>query len=166
MPNVHKNPSRKTCEEAIRRILITETLEQGKNIHFKNANDFMSYFEALYPPSPSLLKQVQRAIKSMDLPKDEDGFYIVNKTKTQLRHDNELSTILNRSAAEISSLDDCETLFLAVSSDYRDYLITLIKESLSLKDKYVTIQNTSDGLIFYTKNKELLESLLNSLIGD
>lgn len=164
MSNLSKNPSRKSCEEAIKRILITEVLEQGKNIHFKNAMDFMGYFEALYPPSPSLLKQVQRAIRAMDLPKDENGYFIIDKTKTQLKHDSEISHILNKSEAKIEPLEEYETLFMSVAPDYKNYLLQLIDESSTLQGKYITILNTSEGLIFYTKNKEALERILNSLI--
>lgn len=37
---LRKNPSRKECEDIIRRILMTEMLEKGKNEHFKTATDF------------------------------------------------------------------------------------------------------------------------------
>lgn len=46
---LRKNPSRQTCETIIKRILMTEVLEKGTNRHFKQASDFMSYFESLYP---------------------------------------------------------------------------------------------------------------------
>lgn len=48
-PPLRKNPSRETCEGIIRRILMTEVLEKGKNEHFRTAADFMKYFESLYP---------------------------------------------------------------------------------------------------------------------
>ena len=70
---VRINPSRSKCEMIITRILSTEIKENGKNIHFKNAMDFMTYFESLYPSGSALTKQVQRAIKAMDLAKDKDG---------------------------------------------------------------------------------------------
>lgn len=165
MSSIKRNPSRKTCEEAIRRILMTEVLEQGKNIHFKNAMDFMGYFEALYPPSPSLIKQVQRAIRSMDLPKDEDGYFIINKTKSQLKHDSEISNILNKCAAEIIPLQEYETLFLSLSPEYKGYLLQLIDESPTLRGKYITILDTTEGLLFYTYNKDALNTMLSSLIG-
>lgn len=164
MPDIQKNPSRKTCEEAIRKILMTEVLEQGTNVHFKSATDFMGYFESLYPPSPSLLKQVQRAIKSMDMPKDEKGYFIINKTKSQLAHDSEISTILARSAAELKPLSEYETVFMELSPDYKSYLLQLIDESPTLKGKYITIIDTTEGLLFYTCNKPVLETMLQSLI--
>ena len=61
-PSLRKNPSRETCEGIIRRILMTEVLEKGKNEHFRTAADFMKYFESLYPASDALTKQVQRKL--------------------------------------------------------------------------------------------------------
>ena len=68
--SLRKNPSREQCQKIIKRILVTEVLQQGHNEHFKQAADFMNYFESLYPPSDALTKQVQRAVKAMDMPKD------------------------------------------------------------------------------------------------
>ena len=84
---LRKNPSRETCEGIIKRILMTEVLENGCNKHFRFASDFMNYFESLYPASDALTKQVQRAIKALDMPKDENGYYIVNKTSAQLENE-------------------------------------------------------------------------------
>ena len=75
---------------------MTEMLEKGKNEHFKTATDFMKYFESLYPASDSLTKQVQRAIKSLDMPKDPNGYFIINKTAEQLDRDQELSFMLQK----------------------------------------------------------------------
>ena len=86
-PSLRKNPSRETCEGIIRRILMTEVLEKGKNEHFRTAADFMKYFESLYPASDALTKQVQRAIRSLNMPKDELGYFIPNKTAEQLAQD-------------------------------------------------------------------------------
>ena len=44
---LRKNPSRETCEGIIKRILMTEVLENGSNKHFRFASDFMNYFESL-----------------------------------------------------------------------------------------------------------------------
>lgn len=70
---LRKNPSRETCESIIRRILMTELTQNGKNRHFRKAADFMSYFESLYPASDALTKQVQRAVQSLHMPKDAEG---------------------------------------------------------------------------------------------
>ena len=64
---LRKNPSRETCESIIRRILMTELTQNGKNRHFRKATDFMSYFESLYPASDALTKQVQRAVQSLHM---------------------------------------------------------------------------------------------------
>ncbi len=164
MANGHKNPSRKQCEDTIRRILMTEMLEKGTNEHFKNATDFLSYFQSLYPASDSLTKQVQRAVKSMNLPKDEHGFYIINKTEEQLAQDKELSFLLKKSNATIQELSSYETLFLQVDPTCRSYLLQLISESRTFNDKYITILETSRGLLFYTQSKQNLSVLLDSLI--
>ena len=85
-----------TCEGIIRRILMTEVLEKGKNEHFRTAADFMKYFESLYPASDALTKQVQRAIRSLNMPKDELGYFIPNKTAEQLAQEQELTYIFKK----------------------------------------------------------------------
>lgn len=159
-----KNPSRKECEKAIRRILITEILENGKNKHFRMATDFITYFEALYPASDSLTKQVQRAVKAMNMPKDEDGFFIIDRTPEQVAQDKELHALFEHSHASMDSLDDCETIFLALDPDYRSYISFQISRSDTLRDKYVTIQETSNGLMIYTRDKKKLEQVLQRLM--
>ncbi|MBQ9579897.1 MAG: hypothetical protein IJR23_01820, partial [Lachnospiraceae bacterium] len=88
---IRHNPSRSEFESIIKRILVTEVLTKGRNEQFRNASDFMSYFESLYPAGTALTKQVQRAIKSMMLPKDEHGYLIINKTEEQLEEEKDLS---------------------------------------------------------------------------
>ena len=79
---LRRNPSREACEGEIKRILMTEVLENGGNYHFRTAADFMDYFESLYPKSDALTKQVQRAVKALNMPKDhpardrQDTFYL------------------------------------------------------------------------------------------
>ncbi len=159
-----KNPSRQDCESVIKRILVTEVLTKGRNEQFKSASDFMSYFESLYPASEALTKQVQRAIKSMELPKDENGFLIINKTKDQLEEEKNLSYLLNKSNAFISDLTPCEPVLLRCKPEDANYILTLITSCLTLKDKYETVFATSNGIIFYTTQRKQLEILLNSLI--
>lgn len=161
---IRHNPSRKECEDIIRRILMTEVLEKGTNEHFKTATDFLTYFQSLYPASDSLTKQVQRAVKSLNMPKDDRGYYIINKTETQLEQDKELSFILKKTKAKSLSLEECETLFLETDPTYKDYLLQLLKESVTFSGKYITILDTTDGLLFYTENKAQLKVLLDSLI--
>ncbi len=162
--SLRRNPSRKECEAVIKRILVTEVLTTGKNTHFKNASHFMSYFESLYPAGEALTKQVQRAIKAMDLPKDENGFLIINKTNEQLEEEKDLSYFLKRSEASIGDLSDCEPLLLHCRPEDVSYLMKLILKCLTLKDKYETVLETADGILFYTRQKNNLEILLNSLM--
>lgn len=162
--SLRKNPSRETCEGIIRRILMAEILEKGTNEHFRSAADFMSYFESLYPASDALTKQVQRAIKSLDMPKDDKGYFIPNKTSAQLEHEDELKSLFQKATASLVSLDDCEPVFLQTDASLKSYLIHILEASPLFEGKYATISETSNGLIFYTKNRSQLEILLNSLI--
>lgn len=160
----HKNPSREQCQKIIRRILVTEVLEKGCNEHFKQASDFMSYFQSLYPASAALTKQVQRAIKAMDMPKDEKGYYIINKTSEQLDQERELKALLATTRTSVSSLDDCDTVFLKIHPSMHDYLIHLITSSITFENHYETIVPTCNGLLFYTHEKARLQSALQGLL--
>ena len=162
---LRKNPSRKECEKVIKKILMTEVLERGTNEHFKTASDFLSYFQSLYPASDSLTKQVQRAVKSLNMPKDERGYFIINKTEEQLNQDKEIAFLLKKTGAAIEPLEEYETLFVRCDGDYKDYLYQLLSESDTFADKIITMINSSSGIIFYTKNKHQLEILINSLIN-
>ena len=160
---LRKNPSRETCEGIIKRILMTEVLENGKNKHFRFASDFMNYFESLYPASDALTKQVQRAIKSLDMPKDEDGYYIVNKTNAQLENEKQISQLLKEGSFSVHPMEQVESIFLSVNSYMKSYLIHLMETTESFQGKYITIVDTSNGLLIYTENKSQLLTLLNSL---
>ncbi len=160
---IRKNPSRETCEGIIKRILMTEVLQNGTNTHFRNASDFMSYFESLYPASDALTKQVQRAIKSLDMPKDEKGCYIVNKTSVQLTQEKEISRLFEQAHVSVNPMTNYETVFLTADVPMRSYLIYTLETSETFKGKFLTIVETSNGLIIYTENKNQLLILLNSL---
>ena len=60
---LRKNPSREACESMIKRILMTEVLQNGANLHFKNATDFLPYFESLYHKVHPLYPQTKSAIQ-------------------------------------------------------------------------------------------------------
>ena len=160
---LRKNPSRETCEGIIKRILMTEVLENGRNKHFRFASDFMNYFESLYPASDALTKQVQRAIKSLDMPKDENGYYIVNKTATQLENEKQITQLLKNANFSVHPMEQVDTIFLSVNSYMKSYLIHLIETTETFQGKYITIVETSNGLLIYTENKSQLLILLNSL---
>lgn len=161
--SLRKNPSRETCEKTIKRILITEVLEHGSNKHFKSASDFMNYFESLYPASDALTKQVQRAIKSMDMPKDERGFFIVNKTVTQMDEDNKIKQLLSSSGSTCQDMGQAEVVFLSCAPHLQDHLIHLLTNSVSFEGKIITIAKTYNGLLIYSDNSKNLMILLNSL---
>ena len=178
-PSLRKNPSRETCEGIIRRILMTEVLEKGKNEHFRTAADFMKYFESLYPASDALTKQkepknteqrtnltkqVQRAIRSLNMPKDELGYFIPNKTAEQLAHEQELTYILKKANADVCRMDDYQPLFLKADDAVSSYMLSRITDSPLFQGKYLTAHTVSGGILFYTKNPNQLEILLKSLI--
>ena len=161
---IKKNPSREVCENTIKRILMTEILENGRNQHFRTAADFMSYFEALYPASSALTKQVQRAVKALNMPKDEFGYFIPNKTAAQLSHENEITELLRKSDATIVSLKECEPFFIKTTKELRSYLMHVLETSPLFEGKFVTITEASNGIILYTKNYSQLEILVQSLL--
>jgi len=163
--NLRKNPSRKECEKIIKKILMTEVLERGTNEHFKTASDFMSYFQSLYPASDSLTKQVQRAVKALGMPKDEKGYFIINKTEAQLNQDREISFIMDKCNSTLVSFENYQTLFLKADNNYKDYLYQLLSESETFSDKIITMIKSSNGIILFTENKQQLEIMINSLIN-
>ena len=139
-----KNPSRETCQKIIKRILVTEVLEKGCNEHFRQASDFMGYFQSLYPASDALTKQVQRAIKAMDMPRDERGYFIVNKTSEQFEQDKEISRLLQSSEASLKSLEESEPVLIEVPTELADYLMDTLSSSSSLQ-----IRSAASGLLFF-----------------
>lgn len=160
------NPSRETCENIIRRILTTEVLEKGTNAHFRKASDFMSYFESLYPASDSLTKQVQRAINSMDLPKDEHGYFIINKTKEQLAQESELKHLMTQGHFSVNDMNSCETVFIETPEGFSDYLIHQLANWELLQGKYITMVKTCNGVLIYTQDKSVVLPLINSIISE
>lgn len=163
---IRKNPSRETCEGIIKRILTTEVLQSGANRHFKSAADFMNYFESLYPASDALNKQVQRAIKSLNMPKDKLGYFMVNKTMDQFDQEQEISRTFRQADASLDPMEDVEPVFISAAPHMCSYIAHLLRESVTFQGKYLTIVETSNGLIIYTSNKNQLIILLNSLIKE
>lgn len=162
-PGIRKNPSRESCENIIKRILMTEVLQHGTNQTFRSASDFMNYFESLYPASDALTKQVQRAVKALDMPKDERGYFIVNKTVAQLAQEKEISHVFSQAHVTVDPMENYETIFLHVDAPMRSYLVHMLNTSETFRGKFLTIVETSNGLILYTQNKNQLLVLLNSL---
>lgn len=156
-------PSREFCENSIKRILMTEVLEKGANRQFRCATDFLHYFESLYPPSDALVKQIQRAIKNLDMPKDENGYYIVNKTSSQFEQEKEISNLFSLAHARVLPFENVETVFLQADAHLRSGLIHLLESSVTFEGKFITLVETSNGVLIYTENKNQLLILLNSL---
>ena len=160
---VRVNPSRRTCEEIIRRILVTENQQNGTNRHFKTGADFMTYFESLFPSGPALTKQVQRAIRSMGLAKDANGYFLINKTKEEQAQERELAALLDKTHATITETGSYETLLVTCEPAYRSYLLTLFAETDSLRDLYLTIIETVNGLLFLTPDAEALRTAVDGI---
>jgi hypothetical protein len=160
---LRKNPSRETCEGIIKRILTTEVKQHGSNTHFKGASDFMNYFESLYPASDALTKQVQRAIKAMNMPRDESGYLIVDKSVEQYEQESLISNLFLREKLKVDPMEDIETVFVAAPPYLHAYLIQLFESTVSFQGKFLTIAPVSNGLLFYTARKEALLNSLNSL---
>lgn len=159
-----KNPSREACQQIIKRILSVEVLEHGSNEHFRQASDFLGYFESLYPASDSLTKQVQRAIKAMNMPRDEKGYLIPNKTSSQLAQEKELQALFVKSSSVIDDMEDCQPLFLSLEPSFQDYALQLFSECETFQGTFVTAQKCSNGILFYTRNRKQLEILFHSLL--
>ena len=161
--HTHKNPSREHCESVIRRILMTEVLQHGTNKTFRSAADFMNYFESLYPASDALTKQVQRAVKALDMPKDDNGYFIVNKTTAQHHQEKEICTIFEQAHVTIDPMEQYETVLLTADAPLRSYLMYTLQNSETFYGKYITMLETCNGILIYTQNRNQLLVLLNSL---
>lgn len=160
----HKNPSRKSCEQTIKKILTREFEEYGENHHFKQASDFMIYFESLHPASPSLTKQVQRAIQALNLPRDENGYFLINKTAEEYKAEQELSRLICTSHPV--NLDTWTPVFIKAEPWKHAYMIHLMESISELSMLYETITETFNGLILYTKSPEKLNSYLSEFIEE
>ena len=154
---LRKNPSRETCESIIRRILMTELTQNGKNRHFRKAADFMSYFESLYPASDALTKQVQRAVQSLHMPKD--------KTAAQVEQEQCLGKLFADANVSLHPMEQVETVFLSVPSHMQELLLHTFEQSDLFAGQILTIVRTCNGLLIYTEDKKQLLSLLNRLIN-
>ena len=160
-----RSPSREACEKTIKRILMTEVLENGRNKHFKSAADFMNYFESLYPASDALTKQVQRAVQSLHMPKDADGFFIVDKTAAQVEQEQCLEKLFADANVSLHPMEQVETVFLSVPSHMQELLLHTFEQSDLFAGQILTIVRTCNGLLIYTEDKKQLLSLLNRLIN-
>ena len=60
-------------------------------------------------------------------------------------------------------MEQVDTIFLSVQAHLRSYLIHLIETTPSFQGKYITLLESSNGVLIYTENKSQLLTLLNSL---
>lgn len=160
----HKNPSRKSCEQTIKRILTREFEEYGENHHFKQASDFMIYFESLHPASPSLTKQVQRAVSALNLARDENGYFMINKTAEEYKAEQELAALLKSSS--LYNLENCTPVLLKTDSWKRKHMIHLMNSVSELNSLYETLAETDNGILLYTKTPEKLISFLSDFMDE
>lgn len=141
------------------------TYPKRKNRHFRKATDFMSYFESLYPASDALTKQVQRAVQSLHMPKDADGFFIVDKTAAQVEQEQCLGKLFADANVSLHPMEQVETVFLSVPSHMQELLLHTFEQSNLFAGQILTIVRTCNGLLIYTEDKKQLLSLLNRLIN-
>ncbi len=160
--STHKNPSRKSCEQTIKRILTREFEEYGENHHFKQASDFMIYFESLHPSSPGLTRQVQRAVSALNLPRDENGYFMINKTVEEYKAEQELSKLLQSSS--VANLEKCTPVLVKMESWKRDHVTYLMQSAAELRKLYETIVPADNGILIYTKTPEKLVSFFSNFI--
>ncbi len=158
----HKNPSRKECEKIILRILTREIEEYGRNHHFKQASDFMPYFESLHPASPGLTKQVQRAITSLNLPRDKNGYFLVNISEEEYHAECELAHLLHGSS--IVDLSDYTPILIKVDAWNRRPIIHFMESVPNLNALYEMLAEADSGILVYTKTPEKLISYLTKYI--
>ena len=111
-----------------------------------------------------MTKQVQRAIRSMNMPKNEQGYFIPNKTAEQLAQEQELHRLLQKTNAAVFTMQDYTPVFLQTAPEVVSYLMHQIEQSPAFVDKYLTMQPCSNGIMFYSNCPQKLKVLLNSLI--
>lgn len=162
--SLRKNPSREACEKIIRKILTTEVMQQGGNYHFKQAFDFMDYFESLYPASDGLTKQVQRAVKAMNLPKDKNGCFIINKTEEQIKQEDQLQSVLSSTCSLPAHMENLTPIFFPVHPSAKSYVMHLLQNSITFSNKIITIVESSNGLVIYTNEASALCRLLENFL--
>ena len=122
----------------------------------------MIYFESLHPASPGLTKQVQRAINALNLPRDENGYFIINKTVEEYKAEQELSLLLQSST--LINLQNCTPILIKTEYWKRKHVIHLIRSAPELQRLFVTLTETDSGILIYTKNPEKLTEFFSEFI--
>ena len=122
--------------------------------------------DSLYPASDSLAKQVQRAVKSMNMPKDSNGYFIINKSREQLEQEEDLRYLFQKASASVEPLEEYETVFLRADAKLASYLMDTIEGSITFQDNYITMVKTSNGILFYTSVSYTHLNFLNCRVRD
>lgn len=122
----------------------------------------MIYFESLHPASPSLTKQVQRAVSSLNLARDENGYFMIHKTVEEYQAEQELARLLE--TASLSNLHNYTPVFIKTEPWKRSILMQMIASISEMRMLYETIAETGDGLILYTKFPDKLIGYLSDFI--
>ena len=159
----HCNPSRMDCEILIRKILTSEVKQKGQNCQFKHSVDFLPFFESLYPSSKSLGKQVQRAIKEMNLPKDYQGYYIINRSLEELSLETHLFHFFQYESLKIRVVNNDELLLFSQDTTIYSYSMTKLKQLFSYLDINTSWVISEKGIQLITKDIELVQAKLNKL---
>ena len=118
-----------------------------------------------YPASDALTKQVQRAVQSLHMPKDADGFFIVDKTAAQVEQEQCLGKLFADANVSLHPMEQVETVFLSVPSHMQELLLHTFEQSDLFAGQILTIVRACNGLLIYTEDKKQLLSLLNRLIN-
>lgn len=100
----------------------------------------------------------------MNMPKDSNGYFIINKSRRTVRTGRGSALSVSKAPASVEPLEEYETVFLRADAKLASYLMDTIEDSITFQDKYITMVKTSNGILFYTLNKPVLVTLLNSLI--
>ena len=99
------------------------------------------------------------------MPRDERGYFIVNKTSEQFEQDKEISRLLQSSEASLKSLEESEPVLLEVPTELADYLMYTLSSSISLKGHYDTMVKAYNGIIIYTRERSRILSYLQTLLS-
>ena len=100
------------------------------------------------------------------MPKDEDGFFIVDRTVKQMEKEKSLKAILSESESVVTDLSGYAPILVKTDPHNRIYLMHLISEVSTLNDKIAAMTECSVGVILYTVEKEKVLSILDRLLSD
>lgn len=81
------------------------------------------------------------------MPRDERGYFIVNKTSEQFEQDKEISRLLQSGEASLKSLAESEPVLIEVPTELADYLMYTLSSSISLKGHYDTMVKAYNGTL-------------------